>query len=279
MRIYDEANTTNASFQPFKYNGKELDMMHELNTYDYGARQYYSVVPAWDRIDPLAEKNQNMTPYHFCHDNPVNRIDSDGKDDYYTSNGTYLGTNKAETDYIFIAQDYKQIKEGMYEITMDSRLALPDANLSSEAYSKIFTNSLALNGIDTKELCDNKIQVTIWKLEAGGSYIRNDYTDKAKSGDGVASTDMENKSNGALITAYVYPQGSQERDLFATRSNIYSCLGVHEFYGHFKKAYTHKQDTPDATFKKQKDDPSWNKTTSNFKEYIETIIKENGYGY
>ena len=27
------------SLQPYKYNGKELDLMHGLNTYDYGARQ------------------------------------------------------------------------------------------------------------------------------------------------------------------------------------------------------------------------------------------------
>ena len=26
--------------QSNKYNGKELDLMHGLNTYDYGARQY-----------------------------------------------------------------------------------------------------------------------------------------------------------------------------------------------------------------------------------------------
>jgi RHS repeat-associated protein len=79
MRIYDEANTTNASLQPFKYNGKELDMMHGLNTYDYGARQYYSVVPAWDRVDPLCEKYYGTSPYVYCHDNPVNRIDPDGR--------------------------------------------------------------------------------------------------------------------------------------------------------------------------------------------------------
>jgi hypothetical protein len=35
------------------YNGKEFDNMHGLNTYDYGARQYYSVLPVWDRPDPL----------------------------------------------------------------------------------------------------------------------------------------------------------------------------------------------------------------------------------
>jgi RHS repeat-associated protein len=77
--FYDEANTTNASLQPFKYNGKELDMMHGLNTYDYGARQYYAALPVWDRVDPLAEKYYGISPYVYCHDNPVNLIAPDGK--------------------------------------------------------------------------------------------------------------------------------------------------------------------------------------------------------
>jgi len=80
MRIYDEANTTNASLQPFKYNGKELDMMHGLNTYDYGARQYYSALPVWDRVDPLAEKYRETSPYVYCTNNPVNKFDPDGRD-------------------------------------------------------------------------------------------------------------------------------------------------------------------------------------------------------
>ena len=30
-----------------KYNGKELDKMHGLNTYDYGARQYDPILARW----------------------------------------------------------------------------------------------------------------------------------------------------------------------------------------------------------------------------------------
>jgi len=43
----------NARLQSYKYNGKELDLMHGLNTYDYGARQYDPVTGRWDRVDPL----------------------------------------------------------------------------------------------------------------------------------------------------------------------------------------------------------------------------------
>ena len=65
--------------QNHKYNGKEYDKMHGLNTYDYGARQYNPVTARWDRIDPLCEKYYSISPYAYCANNPVNRIDPDGK--------------------------------------------------------------------------------------------------------------------------------------------------------------------------------------------------------
>jgi RHS repeat-associated protein len=64
--------------QPYKYNGKELDLMHGLNTYDYGARQYDPILARWDRVDPLAEKYYPYSPYNYCLDNPVKYIDPDG---------------------------------------------------------------------------------------------------------------------------------------------------------------------------------------------------------
>ena len=43
-------------------NGKELDLMHGLNTYDYGARQYDPILLKWDRVDQLAEnKNKEFS--------------------------------------------------------------------------------------------------------------------------------------------------------------------------------------------------------------------------
>ena len=71
--------TANGSVQPYKYNGKEFDGMHGLNTYDYGARQYNPVTAHWDRVDPLAEKYYSLSPYAYCMNNPINAFDPDGK--------------------------------------------------------------------------------------------------------------------------------------------------------------------------------------------------------
>ena len=68
--------------QKHKYNGKEFDNMHGLNTYDYGARQYNPATARWDRMDPLCEKYYNISPYAYCTNNPIRFIDPDGKKVY-----------------------------------------------------------------------------------------------------------------------------------------------------------------------------------------------------
>lgn len=71
---------TNPDFQPYKYNGKELDKMHGLNTYDYGARQYNPILARWDRMDPLCEKYYNVSSYVYCANSPIILVDPDGKE-------------------------------------------------------------------------------------------------------------------------------------------------------------------------------------------------------
>ena len=74
----DTSSSTNPDFQPYKYNGKELDRMHGLDTYDYGARQHDPILCRWDRMDPLCEKYYGTSPYVYCKDNPVKFVDIDG---------------------------------------------------------------------------------------------------------------------------------------------------------------------------------------------------------
>ena len=45
----EDCATHNPDKQNNKYNGKEFDTTLSLNTYDYGARQYNSLVGRWDR--------------------------------------------------------------------------------------------------------------------------------------------------------------------------------------------------------------------------------------
>ena len=79
MPMHNAMPSRDADVQPYKYNGKEFDHMHGLNTYDYGARQHDPILARWDRIDPLCEKYYSTSPYAYCANNPVNANDPDGR--------------------------------------------------------------------------------------------------------------------------------------------------------------------------------------------------------
>lgn len=76
------STSSRRSVQPYKYNGKELEIAGGLNWYDYGARRYDPVLGRWNGVDPSCEKHYNWSPYTYCKNNPVLRVDPDGKDDY-----------------------------------------------------------------------------------------------------------------------------------------------------------------------------------------------------
>ncbi|NPD80663.1 hypothetical protein HPS57_01510 [Prevotella sp. PINT] len=78
--------STNPSLQPYKYNGKELDRMHGLDWYDYGARNYDPVLCQWTSVDPLCENYYHVSPYAYCLNNPVSNIDPDGRKIVLTGN-------------------------------------------------------------------------------------------------------------------------------------------------------------------------------------------------
>ena len=104
---YCDNTNTNADLQPYKYNGKELDLTHGLNTYDYGARQYNSIVPSWTSVDPLAEKYYNISPYVYCGNNPVNIIDPNGLSWYNDKKGNFhyvADDNNAKESWVLVGK-------------------------------------------------------------------------------------------------------------------------------------------------------------------------------
>ena len=76
------AESTGGDVQRYKYNGKELDRMHGLDWYDHGARHNDAAIGRWHSMDEKCEKYYDVSPYAYCMDNPINRIDPDGRDTY-----------------------------------------------------------------------------------------------------------------------------------------------------------------------------------------------------
>lgn len=70
------AESIGGNVQCFKYNGKELDRMHGLDWFNYGARWYDGIRLLTQ--DRYSEKNMDVSPYSYCSCNPLNSIDING---------------------------------------------------------------------------------------------------------------------------------------------------------------------------------------------------------
>ena len=102
------AESTNESVQRYKYNGKELDRMHGLDWYDYGAR--WMADGRFATIDPHAETYADVSPYAYCGGNPISAIDLNGEDNYtLTSNGKIVLQQQSNDERDFLSFGKKQI--------------------------------------------------------------------------------------------------------------------------------------------------------------------------
>jgi RHS repeat-associated protein len=72
--------STNGTVQPYKFGGKELERTLPLDEYDFGARWMDPVVGGrFTTMDPMCEKYYSVSSYAYCHGDPLNWIDPDGR--------------------------------------------------------------------------------------------------------------------------------------------------------------------------------------------------------
>lgn len=128
----------------YLFNGKEWQAVGGVNLLDYGARMYDPNLGRWFCQDPLYQVHN---PYTFCSSDPVNRIDPNGMDYYFSRGGDYLFQDDADTDFIRILDDMDpellNYLEGLFGYDSSklhayssffSKVELPD-----EAVEKIYT--------------------------------------------------------------------------------------------------------------------------------------------
>jgi RHS repeat-associated protein len=87
------AFNTTAFSSRFRFNGKEWD--EETGNFYYGARYYDPKISVWLSVDPLAAKFNNLSPYHFSVNNPINVFDHDGRDTTHANKQTQQRVNDA----------------------------------------------------------------------------------------------------------------------------------------------------------------------------------------
>ena len=97
---------------PYKFNGKQFD--EETGLYYYGARYMNPVTSLWYGVDPLTETYENISAYIYCHSSPIILLDSDGRGDYYTSNGVLQGKDKFQDNKAYLIASATKDKDGNF---------------------------------------------------------------------------------------------------------------------------------------------------------------------
>lgn len=138
--------SSSPDYQPNKLTGKEYDHFNGLNTYDFGARQYFSALPVWTSMDPLCEDYFGVSPYNFCGSNPINAIDLEGRD-WYQNNSTsyYTWFDGDEERENFTHIGGKGSVLGEFEGIIDNILTDPSGPNLESMYSTGFTFDIAPN--------------------------------------------------------------------------------------------------------------------------------------
>ena len=65
--------------QPYRFLGNELYTDNSPGLYDFKARMYDPALGRFLSPDPMAERSLNMTPFAYCGNNPIIRVDPEGE--------------------------------------------------------------------------------------------------------------------------------------------------------------------------------------------------------
>ena len=149
------------SQQPYLYSGKELDRMHALDWYDFGARHYDAALLRWQSIDPMCEKYYHISPYAFCANNFVNAVDKDGRD------GVRIIDEENQT-IVIKANYYVQTGNGVGVDGVLAGYTASDIEFMNQTIND-FLNNLNIK-VDKGEYKDYSVQFDLTFLEGGNPY-------------------------------------------------------------------------------------------------------------
>ena len=153
--------------QSYKYNGKELDRMHGLDSYDYGAR--WMTNGRFFTPDPHATDYPDVSPYAYCGNNPVYSIDVNGEDNYSLNSKGYVRLKESTNN------PYDILSFGSHNIFL-SKGILGQLAKERKSYSGHFATSSNQKDVVTLFMFAAKNTNVEWGMDAynvGGKVMYN----------------------------------------------------------------------------------------------------------
>ena len=215
--------STGGATQPYKYNGKELDRMHGLDLFDYGARHYDATLGRWFTVDPMGEEYYNISPYVYAANNPVRLIDPNGmflddyqldrlgnmhlikrtNDDYHTiyattTEGDIDKNNSIQVEKSFIDLKQTETLQGKYSSAADGNNAT--VSFSVDTYTTFDIGQatrffeFAANNTDTEWSQTNTSTENV-----NGSFLKTSHSDNAEVGQSALISNIISNNQVASI--------------------------------------------------------------------------------
>ena len=221
---------------PYKFNGKEMD--EETGLYYYGARYMDPKISMWLGVDPMIEKYPEISPYIYCHNNPIVLIDPDGRQskvpptiiqiiDYGTKNSKKFSSlmkaanvNKANINSVirFGNETSTNPITGHIQITKDKRVKFQVIKLTHELTNRANKAKLAkaTNDVANKKISLEVYAKKIMEIELDGQINQI----KVAADIGFQYPGEENKRINSLIQNYSKNKNINLRKILSPNTSL-----------------------------------------------------------
>ncbi|MDI6834030.1 MAG: RHS repeat-associated core domain-containing protein, partial [Bacteroidales bacterium] len=195
----------------FMHTAKELEK--ETSYTYFGARYYDSELSGWLSVDPLSDERRWVSPYSYCQNSPVMRVDQTGAldGDFISESGKYLGNDGINDGKVYVVKT-TQTSANTHK---DENPATTFAGISTS--ERDATESfISANSGNTEAFKNNDIAYKNCVEIVGDANLRQGMVDIVNQDDGRRkisnpSNNREfggNIENGAIIPATPSPIGN-----------------------------------------------------------------------
>lgn len=174
-------------------------MMHGLNTYDFGARNYNPLLPMWDKVDPKAGDYPWLSPYVYCLNKPLLFIDPNGREGIKYEDE--LGNKYVEENVVVLLKKHIEIPYGADDKTI-KKIERKNTRIDRWNNNRIGFVKNGLENVYGNVVNSNGEKIN-FKFNIVGLYVENTNVEKLKEikeeviNYGLPAV-TENRINGAL---------------------------------------------------------------------------------
>ena len=244
----------------YKFSSKEVQDIGSLDWLDFGARMYDTRLGRWTSQDPLAEKYYSISPYAYCAGDPVNRVDPDGKTDYFDNDGNFLWNDGLDNAKIKIStkEAIGNLNQSIDNLGDENKLNEINKFCKASIY---FHDSIKSMSDDAIISIYNHYNDTGLKLFADPNLANNEDTK-----DRAFNYNKDTKQIGVNLELLKQNSGFNSNSY-----DIFNAISVHEGKHHLdcsSRLHLTNDELELRAIEAQMNDSSWTKTSAGFKTVI-----------